>query len=64
MAPHLIYFRPPNGCLQYYMGVKNTVTSFNYDGTTTAPYGMLQNQDYNVCFKPEKGKLDPKCIMN
>ena len=56
MAPHLTDFRPPNGCLQYYMGVKNTVTSFNYDGTTTAPYGMLQNQDYNVCFKPEQGK--------
>ena len=45
------------------MGVKNTVTSFNYDGTTTAPYGNLQNQDYNVCFKAEKGKLDPKYII-
>lgn len=57
-------YLPPNGCLQYYMGVKNTVTSFNYDGTTTAPYGMLQNQDYNVCFKPEKGMCSMQYVEN
>jgi len=49
-------YRPPNGCLQYFMGTANTVTSFNFDGTAACATGCnLQQQNYNVCFKPESG---------
>lgn len=48
--------RAPDGCLQYFTGVSNTVTSFNFDGTTTCATGCLSaNQDYNVCFRTEQG---------
>lgn len=48
--------RAPNGCLQYFTGIRSTVTSFNFDGTTThATGGMLQTQDYNICFRTESG---------
>ena len=50
-------FRAPNGCLQYFMGIKNTVTSFNYGAGAgdCNPNCYLQTQDYNVCFKAETG---------
>lgn len=48
--------RAPNGCLQYFTGIRNTVTSFNFDGTSTrAPGGNLQIQDYTICFRTEEG---------
>jgi len=48
--------KAPQGCLQYFTGVKNTVTSFNFDGTLgTATGGELANQDYRVCFRQEAG---------
>jgi len=48
--------RAPNGCLQYFTGIRSTVTSFNFDGTTAhVTGGMLQTQDYNICFRTEKG---------
>ena len=52
-----IYFRAPNGCLQYFTGIRNTVTSFNFDGTGAhATGGNLMVQDYNACFRTEQGK--------
>jgi len=48
--------KAPQGCLQYFTGVSNTVTSFNFDGTAgTATGGELANQDYRVCFRQEAG---------
>jgi len=48
--------KAPQGCLQYFTGAKNTVTSFNFDGTTAyATGGQLANQDYRVCFRTEEG---------
>lgn len=48
--------RAPAGCLQYFMGTRNTVTSFNWDGMATCtPTCELANQDYTVCFRREKG---------
>ena len=53
----IIFYRAPNGCLQYFTGIRNTVTSFNFDGTSTrAPGGNLQIQDYTICFRTEEGK--------
>ena len=49
-------YRAPQGCLQYFTGVKSTVTSFNWDGTSTCTTGcFLGSQQYAVCFRPEKG---------
>merc|ERR1711936_1122060 len=48
--------RAPPGCLQYFTGVRPTVTSFNWDGTTACSSGcFLREQAYRVCFRPEKG---------
>jgi hypothetical protein len=48
--------KAPNGCLQYFTGTRNTVTSFNYDGLSTCkPTCNLKGQDYSVCFRKEKG---------
>lgn len=48
--------KAPNGCLQYFTGARNTVTSFNYDGLATCkPTCNIGPQDYTVCFRKEKG---------
>jgi len=48
--------RAPPGCLQYFTGIRNTATSFNWDGTTACSSGcFLMDQAYRVCFRPEKG---------
>jgi len=48
--------RAPNGCLQYFTGVTNTITSFNYDGTSAfSTGGNIKNQDYISCFRAEEG---------
>lgn len=48
--------RAPQGCLQYFTGVRSTVKSFNWDGTTTCTTGcLLGSQQYAVCFRPEQG---------
>merc|ERR1719458_2015887 len=48
--------RAPAGCLQYFTGVRSTVTSFNWDGTTACSSGcFLKDQAYRACFRPEKG---------
>lgn len=48
--------RAPNGCLQYFTGIRNTATSFNYDGTGLhATGGNLDSQDYQICFRTEQG---------
>ena len=54
----VIYFRAPNGCLQYFTGIRNTVTSFNFgDGSGGhVTGGNLMVQDYNACFRTEQGK--------
>ena len=54
----LLLFRAPPGCLQYFTGVRNTVKSFNWDGTTACSSGcFLREQAYRVCFRPEKGSF-------
>ncbi|XP_054014781.1 uncharacterized protein LOC128895856 [Hylaeus anthracinus] len=53
-------YRAPNGCLQYFTSVSDTVTSFNY-GTTQNPraptYGTRQmaNTNYGVCVRMAQG---------
>lgn len=49
--------RAPPGCLQYFFGGNtNTVSSFNWDGTDAhSTGGLLQSQQYRVCFRKEKG---------
>jgi len=43
--------RPPEGCLQYFVGTEGRVKSFNWDAGT----GHLQNQAYTMCIRQEKG---------
>ena len=51
-------YRAPQGCLQYFTGVRSTVKSFNWDGTTTCTTGcLLGSQQYAVCFRPEQGNM-------
>jgi len=59
-------YRPPNGCLQYFMGLRNTVSSFNFGNGAgdCAPNCDLSDQDYNVCFKPEKGMCGLQYVEN
>jgi len=47
-------WRAPQGCLQYFTGVTNIVTSFNWDGTSTSAR-QLATQDYEICFRQEEG---------
>jgi len=47
-------WRAPAGCLQYYRGVTNVFTSFNWDGTSTTSR-QLANQNYRICFRQEEG---------
>jgi len=47
-------WRAPQGCLQYFTGVTNIVTSFNWDGTS-ATSRQLANQNYEICFRQEEG---------
>jgi len=44
----------PPGCLQYFTGTTGTVSSFNYDSTSTTKR-HLSNQDYEMCFRRESG---------
>jgi len=49
-------WRAPAGCLQYYTGVTNVFTSFNWDGTGNGAAGrQLANQNYRICFRQEEG---------
>ena len=46
----------PAGCLQYYTGVTNVFTSFNWDGRGNGVIGrQLANQNYRICFRQEEG---------
>lgn len=48
--------KAPSGCLQYFTGMRSTVTSFNFDGNSDCtPTCNLGPQDYTVCFRKEKG---------
>lgn len=50
--------RAPNGCLQYYLENVNTISSFNWDGSTTrsgTDGGTLANMDYRACIRQNKG---------
>merc|ERR1739844_487658 len=48
--------RAPPGCLQYFTGIRSTVTSFNWDGALVCSSGcFLKEQAYRACFRPEKG---------
>jgi len=49
-------WRAPAGCLQYYTGVTNVFTSFNWDGRGNGVIGrQLANQNYRICFRQEEG---------
>lgn len=51
-------WRAPAGCQQYFTGRSNTVTSFNFAGTSCASSSVgcfIYNQKYTVCFRPEEG---------
>lgn len=43
-------WRAPQGCLQYFMGLKNTISTFNWQGAN-----LLQYQDYTTCVRREEG---------
>lgn len=53
-------YKAPNGCLQYYDSVSDTVTSFNY-GTTQNPRAPeigtreIANTNYGVCIRMARG---------
>jgi len=48
--------RAPQGCLQYFTGIRNTVSSFNWDGTSACSTGcLLREQSYSICYRPEAG---------
>jgi hypothetical protein len=49
--------KAPAGCLQYFTGLTNTATSFNFNnGANDGVTGLLtQTQDYKVCFREEAG---------
>jgi len=59
-------YKAPNGCLQYFMGIKNTITSFNF-GTGAGdcnPNCNLQLLNYGVCFKQETGMCSMQYVQN
>merc|ERR1712038_619761 len=46
----------PPGCLQFFTGATGTVSSFNWQGTTTRTTSVhLANQNYNACVRQELG---------
>ena len=45
------YHRPPEGCLQYFVGTEGRLKSFNWDGGN----GHLESQAYTMCIRQEKG---------
>lgn len=45
-------FRPPNGCLQYHIGLSGQITTFNYNALND---NHLPNQRYNICIRRELG---------
>jgi len=46
-----IGLRAPAGCLQYFTGKYDKLTSFNFDGYSIVP----PNQDYTICIRPDIG---------
>ena len=40
----------PTGCVQYYVGEKGVVKSFNFEGLQ-----YFVDQDIRICIKPERG---------
>jgi hypothetical protein len=51
-VPCAARYAPEAGCTQYQTGLTGRITSFNFDSTTD---NHLQNQNYNVCIRPEDG---------
>lgn len=59
----IIYFTAPNGCLQYYTGITDTINSFNYGtGANTLLSASLvtgtrqiANLNYGICIRMEAG---------
>lgn len=48
--------KAPQGCLKYFTGTRNTVKSFNWDGTAACTTGcLISSQDYRTCFRQEAG---------
>ncbi|KAF2357727.1 CUB domain [Trinorchestia longiramus] len=47
--------RAPTGCLQYFTTTSGTISSFNYDSSTTTGGNHLSGQSYGVCIKGQSG---------
>ncbi|KAF2357728.1 CUB domain [Trinorchestia longiramus] len=47
--------RAPTGCLQYFTTTSGTISSFNYDSSTTTGGNHLSDQSYGVCIMPQSG---------
>ncbi|KAF2354612.1 CUB domain [Trinorchestia longiramus] len=47
--------RAPTGCLQYFTTTSGTISSFNYDSSTTTKILHLSDQSYGVCIKSQSG---------
>ena len=45
--------RAPTDCLQYFTGVSNRFSSFNYQNGVTGQ--LLNNQNYYICIRQEEG---------
>ncbi len=45
-----ICHRAPDGCLQYFTGVSNTISSYNQQGGV-----QLRDQNYQLCLRQEEG---------
>ena len=43
--------RPPEGCLQYHMGIDGSLQTFNFDNDDV----HLADQQYNICIRKEMG---------
>jgi len=43
--------RPPEGCLQYHMGIAGSLQTFNFDNDDV----HLADQQYNICIRKEMG---------
>ena len=51
LKKNIVTFLAPVGCLQYFMGVSGTISSFNYNDAGGL---MLSNTDYTICIRTER----------
>ena len=61
LIPCIIYYRPPEGCLQWYTGIGGALKSFNGGHDSQQ---MIKNQNYDICIRSEAGinrRVNPLC---